>query len=584
MPVAPEPVPAPPVDSHQPVGQQEALLENPPSDQAAILETASNTEDRTASTSSSGHRSATREKQRPIESWHSICLWEILIAALSVSCMIAVAAILLAVQGHSLASWKLPISPNALISIFTTVSKSAALLVLAEGICQLKWIFFSQSSRRLKDFASFDEASRGPWGALLFISSVGPRAWTAALGALVIVLTLAMEPFVQQVLTYPTGMIPSGNVSATIGTTRSFDSGRTEGAVTTGQSSDLINAMALGIFTSDTQTGFSCPTGNCTWPAFQSLGVCSDCTDMGAMDVCPAGDSSAYMYMYSGTPGCLFRSYDPNPTNETLFVNATSAFSCSASTFANISIVYASDPVTTPWASRRAHKCVLSFCRKSYERTTFTGDVLKDTASQPKALIAGSTGSGPNRTGLCPFQVDGEANGDDETYWINGNDINIVGIALASLFWSSLNTNLGANNHVAAALSRRNGGDIPRTMDDVATSMTNQIRQGTNATQIHGTALIPVVHIKVSWPWLIYPAALVLAAVSFLIVTIVLSHKQRHIAWKSSTLATMYHSVHSQGTAGARLYISKSMRNAASESKALLSRDEDGGVALIYKD
>ncbi|EME82851.1 uncharacterized protein MYCFIDRAFT_80446 [Pseudocercospora fijiensis CIRAD86] len=389
-----------------------------------------------------------------------------------------------------------------------------------------------------------------------------------------------LQQLVQQVLTYPTEMIPTRNVSATIGTTLAFDTGRTENAVSTGQSSDLINAMALGIFTTDTKTTFRCPTGNCTWPPFQSLGVCSECTDMGAMDACAGGNTGS---MYYGNPGCLFRSYDPNPRGEMLFVNATSAFSCAASTFANISVIYENAGGMTPWASRRAHKCMFSFCRKSYQKTTFTGDVLMDTASQPKALIAGITGSGPNRTGLCPFHVRAEGNDDDETYWINGNDIDIVGIALTSLFWSSLNTNLGANNHVAAALSRRNGGDIPRTMDDVATSMTNQIRQGPNATQIHGTALVPVVHIKVSWPWLIYPATLVLAAVSFLIVTIVLSHKQRHIAWKSSTLATMYHSVHSQGTSDARLYTSKAMRNAASERRALLSRDEEGGFALIYK-
>ena len=99
------------------------------------------------------------------------------------------------------------------------------LLTLAEGISQLKWIHFQRTAKRLSHFQAFDEASRGPWGALKLISTTAMRTKIIYLGAIVVILSLAIDPFVQQILTYRTEMVRSSKGVASIGKADAFDSG-----------------------------------------------------------------------------------------------------------------------------------------------------------------------------------------------------------------------------------------------------------------------------------------------------------------------------------------------------------------------
>ena len=157
--------------------------------------------------------------------WNNMWIREYFVIFLSLGCMAAIAIILIAVHGKPLSRWRLFASPNALISIFAAISKSAMLLALAEAISQLKWIYFQSKAQRLQDFQTFDDASRGPWGALKLLATIGVRAWIASVGALIIILSLAMDPFVQQILKYRTQMVIAINATATIGTANVFDSG-----------------------------------------------------------------------------------------------------------------------------------------------------------------------------------------------------------------------------------------------------------------------------------------------------------------------------------------------------------------------
>ena len=147
------------------------------------------------------------------------------VACLSLGCIVAIVIVLAVMHHRSLSEWSLPISPNALISVFTTISKSAMLLTMAEGMGQLKWVYFQRKAQKLRDFEHYDNASRGPWGSLKLITFIGGRHLAASAGALIIILSLAMDPFAQQVLDYRTRMVVTTNATATIGTTVAFDSG-----------------------------------------------------------------------------------------------------------------------------------------------------------------------------------------------------------------------------------------------------------------------------------------------------------------------------------------------------------------------
>ena len=80
------------------------------------------------------------EKPSKLRSRLSPWLWETCAILFSFACMVAIAAILISTNNKPLSHWRLPISPNALMSTFNTLAKSAMLLVLAECISQMKWI------------------------------------------------------------------------------------------------------------------------------------------------------------------------------------------------------------------------------------------------------------------------------------------------------------------------------------------------------------------------------------------------------------------------------------------------------------
>jgi Protein of unknown function (DUF3176) len=114
--------------------------------------------------------------------------------------------------------WKSKISLNAIISVFATISKSALLVPVTACVSQLKWRHFEYNARALKEMDVFDRSSRGPLGALELLMSVNWRAPVASIGAGIILLALAIDPFTQQILEFPVRTVPVsvGNGSAVV--------------------------------------------------------------------------------------------------------------------------------------------------------------------------------------------------------------------------------------------------------------------------------------------------------------------------------------------------------------------------------
>ena len=78
------------------------------------------------------------------------------------------------------------------------------LLAATESIGQAKWLLFRKQSRSLADFKTIDEASRGPWGAFqLLYRFWDGRTIRASAGAFIVLVSLAVDPFTQQILSYP---------------------------------------------------------------------------------------------------------------------------------------------------------------------------------------------------------------------------------------------------------------------------------------------------------------------------------------------------------------------------------------------
>jgi len=55
-----------------------------------------------------------------------------------------------------------------LVAVYFIVIKAAMVYVLSEGLGQLKWDWFGRA-RPLHHLKTYDDASRGPWGALTLL-------------------------------------------------------------------------------------------------------------------------------------------------------------------------------------------------------------------------------------------------------------------------------------------------------------------------------------------------------------------------------------------------------------------------------
>lgn len=129
---------------------------------------------------------------------------EVTAAVFSALCISTITLILWSINGKPYEAWQLlrtDITPNTLLSIVSTLAKSSLLLTIAAGLGQAKWLHL-QKDRRLADIQAFDEATRGPLGALRLLWRTRLRALLAAVGCMLTILVLATEPFVQQILTY----------------------------------------------------------------------------------------------------------------------------------------------------------------------------------------------------------------------------------------------------------------------------------------------------------------------------------------------------------------------------------------------
>lgn len=148
--------------------------------------------------------------------------------ALSSAALLSIVAVLFTFDQKPLTSWKATLRPNTVIAILSTVSKSALLMVIGSGIGQLKWVYFEQRPHCVADFAVFDEASRGPLGSSKLLLRIHWRATLASIGALLTLLALAMDPFVQQVISYDPVFLDAVDLVSAIGAARAYDYGQFE--------------------------------------------------------------------------------------------------------------------------------------------------------------------------------------------------------------------------------------------------------------------------------------------------------------------------------------------------------------------
>ncbi|KAI7775834.1 hypothetical protein LA080_006202 [Diaporthe eres] len=126
-----------------------------------------------------------QEDEFPFESKnrvHRLWLWKILSITVAGLVLMAIVTILVLHKSRPLPKWPSAITINTLIAVSTAVFKACLIMPIAEGIGQLKWLWY-QKWRPLRHMEQWDLASR-------------------VIGAILTILAMAVDPFTQQVVQF----------------------------------------------------------------------------------------------------------------------------------------------------------------------------------------------------------------------------------------------------------------------------------------------------------------------------------------------------------------------------------------------
>ncbi|KAI0549875.1 hypothetical protein F4679DRAFT_544965 [Xylaria curta] len=328
--------------------------------------------------------------------------------------VIALGAMIITLRLHEnrpLTTWPFGISINAFIAVYGVILKAGLTVPLSEGISQLKWKWFEKQRRNLIDLNDFDAASRGPWGSFLFLLSMYgepivrpnspwlylwslmkyPFDWSAdhmpgyfaKFAALLIVLTVAVDPFTQQVVVYTDCPHISADEYSLVARTNDY---RASGPITYQGAGlwSLDSPMAVAINTGminppqhiSSLIATDCKSGNCTFGELASVGLCRSCEDI-----------TSQLKNITGANGFSFRNFTiPGDDDDTpgfgfkdLIVSDTQLFNTQASTskFFSIRIAMAPGSFTHPDSPLSAFQCSITPCVRKY-RSSISENVLSE--------------------------------------------------------------------------------------------------------------------------------------------------------------------------------------------------------------
>ncbi|KAK6863566.1 hypothetical protein PG995_000094 [Apiospora arundinis] len=502
---------------------------------------------------------------RPIKAADESGWWVVEIVACVVS-SVALAAIIVTLglmDGRPLRTWPMALTLNSFVAFMSTIAKAALITPVAEGISQLKWLWL-RSKGSVEDIQKFDEASRGSWGSLKLLFHT-QQVHLAKLGAFIMIAALVMDPFVQQVIIYPTKLVPSPNHNATIPIARGYTN-YAPGAIMALASPtlDMKAAINNGLYNTSPKPvqEFAmkphCATGNCTWAdTYYSLAVCTKCantTTLMTKSNCLNG-----MCVYTLPNGLAFDAIYRGQ----LYMNSTSDvptvnFNGTQPTISSMTTMRGLHDASSQYLHGIvANECVMYYCVNEYKAEVkngfFNETIVKShTLDRDPSAVENVTITIPpsgNVTTPTNYTVTIAArnaiNYHFSQFW-TGNVTGSTGEERSSSDIVRALYDLGDDG--SGSGSPKPGGGENITIAAVAAAMTKVMRSNLNvdeatadnqtraANRVEGVTWIEETYVAVRWPWMILPIALEALAFSFLLITIIQCKSSGVAIWKSSTL------------------------------------------------
>ncbi|KAK0658496.1 hypothetical protein QBC41DRAFT_331942 [Cercophora samala] len=200
-------------------------------------------------------------------------------------CLIAIFVLLWRADNRPSEEMYLGVTLNTILAFLTSLAKVAFLVPIAEGLAQLKWIWFLSpvgrpaKYRPLLDFQVFDDAMRGGIGGVRLL--FGFKGILASFGALIMLSGLFTSTLTQQAITYDVRKALSSQANDTATVDRATAFSTYDGKMLALTPYDTLReqrAIFQGFFTPATERVMelraNCSSGDCTWPAYGSLAIC----------------------------------------------------------------------------------------------------------------------------------------------------------------------------------------------------------------------------------------------------------------------------------------------------------------------
>ncbi|KAF3766288.1 hypothetical protein M406DRAFT_68647 [Cryphonectria parasitica EP155] len=452
--------------------------------------------------------------------------WEFLSMVLSMACFAAIIIVLLYERDRALSDWHFTIAPNTLVSVFSTLTEAGFMLTTVACVGQLKWIYFSRSSRRLRDYDYFQEATE-PIGALRFIWTINIRAKLAVVGSVIALLSLAVGAFTQQIISYSLRWVPASEYAdrVTFGSSNAYDSGiglyrqtavdgdgnlNSVNTVMAEQvQSSMTGAIMSGLYDLDTSINVACPTGNCTWAPFTTLGISAQCLNV-------TTNMTATKPSYNGLVGYTYTL--PGNVSFDMTVGVTSSEGAIATSFRSVTHtgwnysanwveptlvkLYAvnvpvsgagdsDDPIPLEWAETEGIECTIGWTALHYQNLSVVNGVFEPGLTTEYALVAVPI---PGETKYDNDDIDDEYyvnskfaiaapdnSSGNASFYINPND--------HAFIIQQLNGSLATTSDADAGKALLSSSNLTERIQNITTAMSYIVAQNPNATSVYGTAL-----------------------------------------------------------------------------------------------
>jgi hypothetical protein len=348
------------------------------------------------------------------------------------------------------------------------------------------------------------------------------------IGAILTILSLGFDTFSQQVIAsqYRTGNASkfSGNVPRA----ETYDDLGPSGLNVSAKAAIHSGVMSPNI----TSVKAFCPSGDCSWPVTPTVGVCGAC-----MDVSGSLQTNSLETNGQGQPLVL----TINPGSKSILDSPAVGGSSVDMLIADFNIVGSTGQAL---ANPTATECALWFCLQAMEIEQEAGCQTTNVTHSWNQASSPSDSSDAYTFTSVPLSFN--AGTDSNNFNVSKSTFD----AYVSYFDSSMNGSVASSDD-GHSFSSDYAQAIWLSFDSldswiqrVATSMTNYVRVfGSDRlasppamSTYDGTAYENETFIQIRWPWLGFPAAMVLGSLLYLIATIVQASGSGAHIWKNDPL------------------------------------------------